>query len=169
MPSYHQENQICSINLTSFLVRPEGRGLRYKFRLLVSIRHLACSDTNLFVCLFVFRLTTGKCLKHVWKSIFLINIALKFTITCLCHLYDLLRYFMLLRYFIFCLMLSCTLIQLWFFFLFSLSHWFFSGTESFIPDSLLLELMIMILFNVFTYVVLTVKKKHCTSFLTALV
>ena len=54
------------------------------------------------------------CLKHVWKSIYLVNPALKFKVAFMRQLYDLLRYFMLLRYLMFCPMLSCTLNWFWF-------------------------------------------------------
>ena len=48
------------------------------------------------------------CLKK--KNIYLINTALKFTITCMHQLFDRLRYLMLLLYLMFCPMLSWTLI-----------------------------------------------------------
>ena len=59
------------------------------------------------------------------------------------QLYDLLRYFMLLRHLMFCPMLSCTLIHIWFDIFLGLSFCFFfssSGTEFPIPNSLLLSI-----------------------------
>ena len=45
-----------------------------------------------------------------------IDTALKFTVTYMLQMYDLVRYFMLLQYLMFCLMLSCSLNWFWFWF-----------------------------------------------------